>query len=50
MFSFLGLSAAQAQRLRQETGVYMLDSSRINVAGINARNLEYVAQSVAKVL
>ena len=50
MFSFLGLSAEQAQRLRKESGVYMLDSSRINVAGINARNLEYVAQSVAKVL
>jgi len=50
MFSFLGLSAEQAQRLRQEHGVYMLDSSRINVAGINARNLEYVAQSVARVL
>lgn len=50
MFSFLGLSAEQAQRLRREFGVYMLDSSRINVAGINARNLDYVAQSVAKVL
>ena len=50
MFSFLGLTAAQAQRLRHEFGVYMLDSSRINVAGINARNLDYVAESVAKVL
>lgn len=50
MFSFLGLRAEQAQRLRREYGVYMLDSSRINVAGINARNLDYVAQSVAKVL
>jgi aspartate aminotransferase len=50
MFSFLGLSAGQAVRLRQEFGVYMLDSSRINVAGINARNLDYIAQSVAQVL
>jgi aspartate aminotransferase len=50
MFSFLGLSAEQAQRLRREFGVYMLDSSRINVAGVNARNLDYIAQSVAKVL
>jgi aspartate aminotransferase len=50
MFSFLGLSAAQAQRLRSEFGVYMLDSSRINVAGINDRNLDYVATSVARVL
>jgi len=50
MFSFLGLSAEQAVRLRDEHSVYMLDSSRINVAGINAANLEYVAASVAKVL
>jgi aspartate aminotransferase len=50
MFSFLGLTAEQAQRLRREYSVYMLDSSRISVAGINARNLDYTAQSVAKVL
>ncbi|MCB1704976.1 MAG: aspartate/tyrosine/aromatic aminotransferase [Halioglobus sp.] len=50
MFSFLGLSAEQAQRLRHEHSVYMLDSSRINVAGVNARNIGYIAESVAKVL
>lgn len=50
MFSFLGLSAEQAIRLREEFGVYMLNSSRINVAGVNARNLAYFAASVAKVL
>ena len=50
MFSFLGLSAARAVRLREEFAVYMLDSSRINVAGINAGNINYIAQSVAKVL
>ncbi len=50
MFSFLGLSAEQAIRLREEHSVYMLDSSRINVAGVNARNIDYLAQSVAAVL
>jgi aspartate aminotransferase len=50
MFSFLGLSAEQTLRLREQYSVYMLDSSRINVAGINARNLEYLAESVAAVL
>jgi aspartate aminotransferase len=50
MFSFLGLSPEQALRLREEFSVYMLDSSRINVAGVNAGNLEYVARSVAQVL
>ncbi|PLW68563.1 aromatic amino acid transaminase [Pseudohalioglobus lutimaris] len=50
MFSFLGLSAEQASRLREDYAVYMLDSSRINVAGVNAGNIDYLAESVAAVL
>ncbi len=50
MFSFLGLSVEQAQRLRAEQSVYLLDSSRINVAGLNARNLPRVVEAVASVL
>lgn len=50
MFSFLGLSVEQALRLRREYSVYMLDSSRINVAGVNAGNIDYLAESVAAVL
>jgi aspartate aminotransferase len=50
MFSFLGLSTEQARRLREEHGVYMLDSSRINVAGVNASNIDYLANAVAGVL
>jgi len=50
MFSFLGLSPEQARRLRVEHSVYMLDSSRINVAGVNAGNIDYLAEAVAKVL
>lgn len=50
MFSFLGLSAEQVLRLRSEFSVYMLDSSRINVAGVNARNIDYLARAVAAVL
>ena len=50
MFSFLGLTAHQAQQLRREDSVYMLDSSRINVAGVNASNIDYQPGAVAKVL
>jgi len=50
MFSFLGLSAEQTVRLREEHSVYMLNSSRINVAGVNARNIDYLAAAVARVL
>jgi aspartate aminotransferase len=50
MFSFLGLSVEQAGRLRQEQSVYMLDSSRINIAGLNDRNISRVVEAVASVL
>ncbi len=49
MFSFLGLTSDQAKSLRSEYSVYMLDSSRINVAGVNANNISYFVESVAKV-
>ena len=50
MFSFLGLTPQQALQLREEYSVYMLDSSRINVAGVNARNIDYLADAVTAVL
>ena len=50
MFSFLGLSKDQVQRLREDHSVYMLGSSRINVAGVNARNIDYLANAIAAVL
>lgn len=50
MFSFLGLSREQAVALRQEHSVYLLDSSRINVAGVNGANIDYLVEAVGKVL
>lgn len=50
MFSFLGLSAEQVQRLRQEFHIYMTDNSRINVAGLQVDTIDPVAKAVASVL
>ena len=50
MFCFLGVTPEQVERLKKEHAVYMVDSSRINVAGINADNVEHLAASVAAVL
>lgn len=50
MFSFLGLSVAQVRELVSRFSIYLVDSSRINVAGINSSNLEYLADSIAEVL
>lgn len=50
MFSFLGLSAAQCARLRDAHAVYLLDSSRINIAGLNAAAIEPCAAAIAAVI
>ncbi|MEM1175353.1 MAG: amino acid aminotransferase [Pseudomonadota bacterium] len=50
MFCFLGVTPEQVARLKQEHAVYMVDSSRINVAGINDDNVEHLATSIAAVL
>ena len=50
MFSFLGLSTEQVQLLKTKYSIYMVDSSRINVAGINSRNIDYVCDAVCSVL
>ncbi len=50
MFSFLGLSKEQAQQVRSERSLYMLDSSRINVASLNNSNMDKVVDAVASVL
>ncbi len=50
MFCFLGVSPEQVARLKRDFGVYMVDSSRINVAGITPANVDYLASSIAAVL
>jgi len=50
MFSFLGLSVEQVRSLINDYSIYLVDSSRINIAGINKNNLEYLAGSIKKVL
>jgi aromatic-amino-acid transaminase len=50
MFSYSGLTREQVVRLREESGVYAIESGRICVAAINSRNVDYVAESIARVL
>ncbi|HUG57875.1 MAG TPA: amino acid aminotransferase [Candidimonas sp.] len=50
MFSYSGLTAQQVDRLRDEFGVYAVSSGRICVAALNSGNIDYVAESIAKVL
>lgn len=50
MFSYSGLTKDQMVRLRDEFGVYGIDTGRICVAALNTKNLDYVAESIAKVV
>ena len=50
MFSYTGLTADQAERLKTEFGVYILRSGRMCVAGLNTRNVEATAEAMAAVL
>lgn len=50
MFCFLGISPDQVARLKKDFGVYMVDSSRINIAGVTPANVSYLADSIAATL
>ena len=50
MFSYSGLSKDQMVRLRNEFGVYGTDSGRMCVAALNSKNIDYVCESIAKVM
>lgn len=50
MFSFSGLTKEQVHTLRNEHAIYMVDSGRISVAGLNENNLERVCTAIAAVL
>ncbi len=50
MFSFLGITTPQLERLRTEFGIYIVSSTRINLAGVNSNNIEHLTQSLLTVL
>ncbi len=50
MFSFTGLTPEQVEQLQKEYAVYLVGSGRMCVAGLNTRNIDYVADSFAAVL
>ncbi|MEM0515377.1 amino acid aminotransferase [Pseudoalteromonas sp. YIC-827] len=49
MFSFLGINKEQIERLQKEYSIYIVGSSRVNVAGISHANIDYFADAVAEV-
>ena len=49
MFSRLGATPDQVERLRAEHGVYMVGDGRMNVAGLNAATVPVLAAAIAEV-
>ncbi|GAB4344774.1 MAG: aspartate/tyrosine/aromatic aminotransferase [Gammaproteobacteria bacterium] len=50
MFSFSGLNPEQVARLRDEFGIYIVGSGRINVAGMTRANMDALCSAIATVL
>ena len=50
MFSFTGLSEAKVLKLRTDYHIYMTKNGRISMAGLNSRNVDYVATAFDKVV
>jgi aromatic-amino-acid transaminase len=50
MFSYTGLNVEQVDRLRDEFGIYAVNTGRICLAALNTRNIDYVADAIVAVL
>jgi len=48
MFSRLGASPEQVERMREQNGIYMVGDSRINVAGLNTETVPQLAEAMVK--
>ncbi|TYJ57304.1 hypothetical protein B9479_002037 [Cryptococcus floricola] len=48
MFSFTGLKPEQVDALAQKASIYLTRDGRISMAGLNAGNVDYFAESVSK--
>lgn len=50
MFSFLCITPEQVREVRSKHSVYFVDSSRVNIAGINQQNVDALAKALVSVL
>jgi aromatic-amino-acid transaminase len=50
LFSYSGLTKEQVGRLRAEQSIYAIDSGRLCVAALNSKNVDYVADAIAKII
>jgi aspartate aminotransferase len=46
MFSRIGATPDQVERMRRENGIYMIGDSRLNIAGLNERTVPLLAEAI----
>ena len=50
MFSFTGLTAKQSAAMSEKWHIYLLSNGRISMAGLNSKNVKYVAEAMHDVI
>lgn len=50
MFSYTGLNEAQVKSLIEKHHIHLIKNGRISMAGINSKNVEYIAQAIKDVV
>jgi len=50
MFSFLGITTDQVLAMRKNHSIYLLNSSRVNIAGVTSSNLDHLADAIVAAL
>jgi aspartate aminotransferase len=46
MFTYTGLTETQVLEIRRRHHIYMMKSGRISMAGLNRKNVRYVAKAI----
>ncbi|CAD83484.1 aspartate aminotransferase [Candidatus Blochmanniella floridana] len=46
MFAYIGLNSNQVIKLREELGIYLVDSGRLNLAGLSHKNIDYICNAI----
>lgn len=46
MFAYTGMTEEQVLKIRSDYHVYMTNDGRISIAGLNTKNVKYVAEGI----
>jgi aspartate aminotransferase len=50
MFTYTGLQPSQCEQLTNVNHIYLLKNGRISMAGLNSKNVKYVADAIHNVV